>query len=107
MTEGRITKPAFKLLSPESVAPAVVFLAGPDAPSRIVLAAGGGSFAVFKGFETHGVSLLPDDVTPEGIAAAWDTINSEDGMQEFTGGFEQTTKFATQGAEKLGIDLSE
>lgn len=107
MTEGLIPKPAFKLLSPESVAPAVVFLAGPDAPSRIVLAAGGGSFAVFKGFETHGVSLLPDDVTPEGIAAAWDTINSEDGMQEFTGGFEQTTKFATQGAEKLGIDLSE
>ena len=107
MTDGLIPKPAFKLLSPETVAPAVVFLAGPDAPSRIVLAAGGGSFAVFKGFETHGVSLLPDDVTPEGIAAAWDTINSEDGMQEFTGGFEQTTKFATQGAEKLGIDLSE
>lgn len=107
MTEGLIPKPAFKLLSPESVSPAIVFLAGPDAPSRIVLAAGGGSFAVFKGYETHGVSLLPDDVTPEGIAAAWDTINNEDGMKEFKGGFEQTTKFAFQGAEKLGIKLSE
>lgn len=107
MTEGLIPPPVFKLLSPESVSPAIVFLAGPDAPSRKVLAAGGGSFAVFKGFETKGTSLLPDDVSAEGIAAAWSAIDSEDGMQELTGGFEQTTKFALQGAEKLGIDLSE
>ena len=107
MTEGLMPEPVFKLLSPEVVSPAVVFLAGADAPSRKVLCAGGGSFAVFKGFETVGVNLLPGDVSPEGIAAAWDTINDEVGMQEFNGGFEQTGKFAQQGAEKLGLDLSE
>ena len=106
MTEGLLPEPVFKLLSPEAVSPAIVFLAGPDAPSRKVVGAGGGSFAVFKGFETVGVNLLPENVTPEGIAAAWDTINDEAGMQEFTGGFEQTGKFAKQGAEKLGLDLS-
>lgn len=106
MTEGLFPEPVFELLSPESVSPAVVFLAGPDAPSRKVLGAGGGSFAVFKGFETDGINLLPDDVTPEGIAAAWSTIDGEEGMQEFTGGFEQTNKFALKGAQKLGIDLS-
>jgi len=106
MTEGLLPEPVFKLLSPEAVSPAIVFLSGPDAPSRKVLGAGGGSFAVFKGFETVGVNLLPDNVTPEDIAAAWDTINDETGMQEFTGGFEQTGKFAKQGAEKLGLDLS-
>lgn len=106
MTEGLLPEPVFKLLSPEAVSPAVVFLAGPDAPSRKVLGAGGGSFAVFKGFETVGVNLLPDNVSPEGIAAAWDNINDQAGMQEFTGGFEQTGKFAKQGAEKLGLDLS-
>jgi NAD(P)-dependent dehydrogenase (short-subunit alcohol dehydrogenase family) len=106
MTEGLFPEPVFKLLSPESVSPAIVFLSGPDAPSRKVIAAGGGSFAVFKGFETVGVNLLPDDVTAEGVAAAWEAINDEAGMQEFTGGFEQTTKFATQGAKKLGIKLS-
>jgi NAD(P)-dependent dehydrogenase (short-subunit alcohol dehydrogenase family) len=105
MTEGLIPPAVFKLLSPEAVSPAVVFLAGPDAPSRKVIGAGGGSFSVYKGFETIGTNLLPDDVTPEGIAAVWDTINAEDGMQEFTGGFEQTGKFAQQGAEKLGLDL--
>ncbi len=107
MTEGLIPEPVFKLLSPEVVSPAIVFLAGPDAPSRKVLAAGGGSFAVFKGFETAGMNLLPANVTPEGIAAAWESIDDVDGMQEFTGGFEQTGKFAQQGAEKLGLDLAE
>jgi len=103
MTEGLFPETVFKLLSPESVSPAIVFLAGPDAPSRKIIAAAGGSFAVFKGFETDGVNLLPDDVSPEGIAAAWEVINAEADMKEFTGGFEQTNKFANQAAKNLGI----
>ena len=106
MTEGLMPEPVFQLLSPEVVSPAIVFLAGPDAPSRKVLCAGGGSFAVFKGFETVGVNLLPANVSAEGIAAAWQDVDEEHGMMEFTGGFEQTGKFAKQGAEKLGLDLS-
>jgi len=107
MTEGLIPGPAFKLLSPDVVSPAIVFLSGPNAPSRKVVGAGGGSFAVYKGFETLGRNLFPDDATPEGIAAAWEAINDEAGMQEFTSGFEQTTKYAQQGAAKLGLDLDE
>jgi len=107
MTEGLIAEPVFELLAPEAVSPAIVFLAGPDAPSRKILAAGGGSFAVYKGFETVGVNLLPANATAEGIAAAWESINDIGGMQEFTSGFEQTGKFAQQGAEKLGLDLAE
>lgn len=107
MTEGLLPEPVFELLSPEVVSPAIVFLAGPDAPSRKVLGAGGGSFAIFKGFETEGINLLRGNATPEGIADAWEAINEESGMREFTGGFEQTGKFAKQGAEKLGLDLSE
>jgi NAD(P)-dependent dehydrogenase (short-subunit alcohol dehydrogenase family) len=106
MTEGLFPEAVFNLLSPESVSPAIVFLASHDAPSRKVLAAAGGSFAVFKGFETDGVNLLPDDVTPEGVAAAWEAINDEAGMKEFTGGFEQTTKFASKAAKNLGLKLS-
>jgi NAD(P)-dependent dehydrogenase (short-subunit alcohol dehydrogenase family) len=105
MTEGLIPPAVFKLLSAESVSPAVVFMAGPDAPSRKVIGAGGGSFSVFKGFETIGVNLLPDNVSAEGLASAWESMNDESGMQEFTGGFEQTGKFAQQGAASLGLDL--
>ncbi len=106
MTEGLMPEPVFKLLSPDAVSPAIVFLASADAPSRKVLCAGGGSFAVYKGFETVGTNLLPADVSAEGIAAAWESIDTEAGMMEFTSGFEQTGKFAKQGAEKLGLDLS-
>ncbi len=107
MTEGLFPEPVFKLMSPEAVSPAVVFLSGPDAPSRKVLCAGGGSFAVFKGFETSGLSLLPDDVSPEGIAAVWDELNDEAGMKELAAGFEQPGKFAQQAATKLGLDLGQ
>jgi NAD(P)-dependent dehydrogenase (short-subunit alcohol dehydrogenase family) len=105
MTEGLLPEPVFKLLAPESVSPAIVFLSGPEAPSRKVLCAGGGSVAVFKGFLTAGLSLLPDDLTPEGIAEVWDQINDEQGMRELQAGFEQPAKIAMQAAEKLGLDL--
>jgi NAD(P)-dependent dehydrogenase (short-subunit alcohol dehydrogenase family) len=106
MTEGLFPEPVFKLMSPDAVSPAVVFLSGADAPSRKVLCAGGGSFAVFKGFETQGLSLLPDAVSPEGVAAAWEQLNDETGMRELGAGFEQPGKFAEQAAAKLGLDLT-
>lgn len=105
MTDGLLPKEVFELLSPESVSPGVVFLAGPDAPSRKVLGAGGGTFAIYKGFETDGVNLLPENLSAEGISDAWNAINDEAGMKELTSGFEQTGKFATKGAESLGINL--
>ncbi len=107
MTEGLFPDGVYKLLPPESVSPGVVFLVGPDAPSRTILTAGGGAFAVYKGFETDGISLLPDKLSPEGIAAAWEAITNEDGMKIFASGFEQASKFAIKGAEKMGIDLSQ
>ena len=107
MTEGLIAGKAFDLLSPESVSPGVVFLASRDAPSRKVLGAGGGSFAVFKGFETDGVNLLPDNLSADGVAAAWEAIDNEDNMKELKAGFEQTTRYALKAATNLGIDLSE
>jgi NAD(P)-dependent dehydrogenase (short-subunit alcohol dehydrogenase family) len=106
MTEGLIPEAAFKLLSPESVSPGVVFLASEVAPSRTVLCAGGGSFAVYKGFETEGINLAPDRLTPEGVAESWDAITNQEGMRELKAGFDQTGKFAQQGAQALGIKLS-
>jgi NAD(P)-dependent dehydrogenase (short-subunit alcohol dehydrogenase family) len=105
MTEGLFPEPIFDLLSPESVSPGVVFLSSSDAPSKIVLAAGGGSFAVFKGFETEGINLHPDSLNPEGIVKNWQAICSEEGMNELQTGAEQTEKFARQAVKNLGIKL--
>ncbi len=105
MTDGLLPQAVFDMLTPDSVSPGIVFLASENAPSRTILCAGGGGFAVHRGFETAGVSLLPDNVSAEGIAAAWDDITNEDGMQGLQAGFEQTTKFAKLGARKMGIDI--
>ena len=107
MTEGLFPEGVPELLTPASVSPGVVFLVSKDAPSRKVLCAGGGSFAVFKGFETEGVNLLPSDLSPEGVASAWESIDSEAGMRELAAGFEQPTKFATQAADNLGLGMTD
>jgi len=105
MTDGLFPEGVFDMLTPESVSPGVVFLAGPDAPSRTILAAGGGAFSVYKGFETDGISLLPDQLSPEGVATAWESIADEHDMKTFASGFEQAGKFVGKNAEKLGIKL--
>ena len=103
MTDGLLPEAVFDLLSPESVSPGVVFLVSKDAPARTVLCAGGGSFAVYKGYETEGVNLRPDNLTPEGVAEAWDQVIDTTGMHEFQAGMEQPTKCARQAAEKVGL----
>ena len=105
MTDGLFPEPVFKLLKPEAVSQGVLFLCSEQAPSRVVLAAGGGSFAVFKGYETKGVNLAPDNLSPEGVASAWEQICDESDMQVPQAGFEQTEKFARQAAAKLGLQL--
>jgi NAD(P)-dependent dehydrogenase (short-subunit alcohol dehydrogenase family) len=106
MTEGLFPEKAFELLAPETVSPGLVFLVSGDAPSRKVLAAGGGGFALYKGFETDGVNLLPENLSAEGVADAWQAIDDQRGMKELKMGFEQASKLAMKAATNLGVDLS-
>ena len=101
MTEDIFPKDAFALFPPESVSPAVVFLCGPDAPSRKVLAAGAGSFAVCRVEMTDGVNFAGDAVSPEAIAAAWAQIDSRARQSEMLDGVEQSRHFANQAAQRL------
>ena len=105
MTEGLIPEKAFELLTPETVTPAVLFLVSDDAPSRTILAAGAGSFAVAKIVETDGMWLRPDEQTPEGIAANWEAITSTEGERALNAGLEQTVSMLSKAAEGLGIKL--
>ena len=106
MTEGLLPKPVFDLLTPDSVSHGVVFLCSEQAPSRTVLAAGGGSFAVYKGFETAGIALTGDRLNADGIAESWSKINDESGMRQPQAGFEQSAKLARLCAAASGIDLA-
>jgi NAD(P)-dependent dehydrogenase (short-subunit alcohol dehydrogenase family) len=105
MTEGLIPEKAFDLLTPETVTPAVLFLVSEDAPTRTILAAGAGSFAVTRLVESAGMWLKPEDQTPDGIAANWDAISATEGENTPNAGFEQTFKMLTLASEGLGIKL--
>ncbi|MFO7550807.1 MAG: SDR family NAD(P)-dependent oxidoreductase [Haliea sp.] len=105
MTEGLLPEQAFELLTPETVTPAVLYLASEDSPNRTILAAGAGSFAVSRIVETESVWLPLDEQTPEGIAAHWEQISKRDGERELTAGFEQSMKMIGEAAKGLGIKL--
>ena len=103
MTEGLMPEEALKLLTPETVTPAVLFMASEDAPTRTVIAAGAGSFAVARIVESAGKWLPEDEQTPEGIAAHWDEISDTAGETQPQMGAEQTVKMVGLAMEGLGI----
>jgi len=105
MLEGLIPENMVDLLNTDAVAAGLVYLVSEDAPSRTILSAGAGTFAVARIHETAGVNLLPDEVTPEGVAAHWDEIANTDGQAELQMGGQQTEKFVVKAAEKLGLPL--
>jgi NAD(P)-dependent dehydrogenase (short-subunit alcohol dehydrogenase family) len=103
MTEGLIPDEAFELLTPETVTPAVLYLVSEDAPTRTILAAGAGSFAVARIVESAGAWLAPEDQTPEGIAANWEAISATAGETQPQMGAEQTMKMVGLAMEGLGL----
>jgi hypothetical protein len=82
------------VLTPESVTPAVLFLVSEDAPSRVILGAGAGVFAVTRIEETPGVYLNEAERSPDTIAARWNEIFSGQKSVPLQDAFAQTRKFA-------------
>ena len=79
MTDDIMTGPVTEHFKPEYVAPAVVFLASEQAPTRCILNAGAGTFATANVTLTQGVHLGHDSQTPEKIAAAFAQISARAG----------------------------
>ena len=105
MTEGLMPENALDLLGPETVTPAVLFLCSEQAPTKCIMGAGAGTFAVSRIYETDGVWLPEDQQSPEGIAANWDKIYGNTEQKELAGAWEQTLKFVTKSAEGQNLDL--
>ena len=105
MTEGLLTPVAAQLMTPESVTPGVLFLVSEDAPSRVILGAGAGVFAVTHIGETPGVYLDESERTPETIAARFAEISNPAAAEPLKDAFSQTMKFVAAAAEAKGIKL--
>ncbi len=105
MTEGLLSPVAAELMTPESVTPGLLFLVSENAPSRVILGAGAGVFAVTHIGETPGVYLDERERTPETIAARFAEISGAQTAEPLKDAFGQTMKFVTAAAKAKGIKL--
>jgi hypothetical protein len=105
MTEELLPPQALALMKPESITPAVLYLLGEDAPTRTIMGAGAGSFAVIKILETEGINLAESDWTPDAIAAHFAEISDMSTAKALEGAFQQTQKYVAQAAARAGVKL--
>ena len=75
-----------------------------DAPSRTILSAGAGTFAVTRITETIG-ALIEGDITPEAVAENWAQITDPTNAEILENAFDQTRKYALRAAKAKGVAL--
>lgn len=105
MTEDLMGEEVLAALKPELVTPAVIFMCSKDAGSRQIIAAGAGGFARAAIIESEGILLTGDEATAENLAARWEEASDMSTARELQQGSEQSVKFLTALAKKLGIKL--
>src|SRR3984893_9497152 len=105
MTEELLPPQALALMKPESITPAVLFLLGEEAPTRTIMGAGAGSFAVIKVVETEGVNFPQSEWTPDAVAAHFAEISDMSKAKALEGAFQQTEKYVGQAAARAGVKL--
>ncbi|MFJ4210274.1 SDR family NAD(P)-dependent oxidoreductase [Paenarthrobacter sp. NPDC089675] len=93
MTEDLLEPHELALLAPEAVAPGAVFMVSPEAPTKTILAAGAGVFAVARMEESGGVYLPEGLRTPEQIALEWSRVSDMSASVVTQSAFEQTRRY--------------
>ncbi|GAA0913588.1 SDR family NAD(P)-dependent oxidoreductase [Streptomyces thermoalcalitolerans] len=100
MTEGLIDERIVGMLTPESITAGALFLVSEQAPTKTILAAGAGVFAVARMQESAGVYLPEDQRSPEAVAARWSEISDMSDPVVTASAFDQTKRYAAlAGAE--------
>ena len=94
MLAGLVDENTAQMLTAESVSAGVVFLASEEAPSKTILGAGGGCFAVSHIYETPGVYLHADERTPAEIARRFGEISAPITEGALENAFSQIKKFS-------------
>jgi NAD(P)-dependent dehydrogenase (short-subunit alcohol dehydrogenase family) len=105
MTEELLPPEPLKLMRPEAITPAVEYMLSEDAPTRTIMGAGAGSFAVIQVIESEGVNLPPSEWTPDAVAAHFAEISDMSKAKALEGAFQQTQKYVRQAAACAGVKL--
>lgn len=107
MTEELMPEELFKLMSPEVVSAGVAVLCSEDAPNRQILCAGAGGFASTHMYESAGVYIPAEELSPEAVVDYKEGIFSREGEKELHGAGEQSMKFVAQAMKHYGIEMPE
>ena len=93
MTDGLLPDEVGESLQPRYVTPAVIYRSGDEAPNGAIVSAGAGVYSRIFIHETDGVSLgMGEEMTPENIAASWDSISDMKDAKALQSGPEQSIK---------------
>lgn len=102
MTRDLMTPELAELLTPESVTPAVLYLASSQAPSRMILCAGAGVYSVARIVEGPGDFLPEAERTVEAITAAINRIGDVSAPRGYDDAFQQMRTYAMLAAQEVG-----
>ena len=95
MTENLMPEEALKILNPDLVSPAIVYLSAKEAPNGEIISAGGGSFARARIVESEAL-YLGNDASGEMIAENWSKITDPLGEKSIASGPEHSLKFISK-----------
>jgi hypothetical protein len=79
MTSGVLSDDALERFAPELVSPGLLALVGEEAPTRAILCAGGGHFALANITLTEGVYVGEGADAADRVMALWDQIADRSG----------------------------
>jgi NAD(P)-dependent dehydrogenase (short-subunit alcohol dehydrogenase family) len=105
MTQEVLPPQALALMKPESISPAVLYLLSENAPTKTIMGAGAGSFAVIKIIESEGINLPETEWTPEAVVAHFAEIDDMSKATAIDGAFQQTQKYVEQAVARVGVKL--
>jgi NAD(P)-dependent dehydrogenase (short-subunit alcohol dehydrogenase family) len=105
MTEELLPAEALKLMKPEAITPAVEYMLSESAPTKTIMGAGAGSFAVIRILESEGKNFAEDQWTADTVAANFAEISDMSNARVLDGAFHQTQKYVEQAAQRLGLKL--
>jgi len=89
MTEGLLAEEVAGVLTPERVSSGLLALVGEDAPTRMILLAGGGSFECAHITMTHGIHIDDADNPAETLCDQLEQVQAQDGQLIPASGWEQ------------------
>ena len=101
MTEDLLPSSVLDLMTAESVSAGALVLCDETAPTRTILCAGAGGYAIASMYETDGIFMPKESQNPDEIVAKWDELSDVSAHKALESGAKQTEKFVMKAMAAL------